>query len=164
MFGIGSRSAQTPSESSQNSDDGGGGLDTSGIAGRIQALVNAGTLCNVHHMWRKVTAGAITHHSQIFISNRANGFLVLNFGLWMGANGTVEFARDEDRKIRWYTQSDTYSPNPVPVTPLQLQQAFINTQQMCGPEYKLLHNNCQKFARLFMTQIGASHNRSLFHP
>ncbi|WP_172319071.1 hypothetical protein [Paraburkholderia solitsugae] len=164
MFGIGSKSAQTPSESSQNSDAGGGGLDTSGIAGHIQALVNANMPCNVHHMWRKVAAGAITHHSQIFVSNRGNGFLVLNFGLWMGDNDTVEFATDEAKNIKWYTQSDTYRPNPVSVTALALQQAFLNTRQKCGPDYKLLHNNCQKFARLFMTELGASHNRSLFHP
>ncbi|HEY2022136.1 hypothetical protein [Paraburkholderia sp.] len=163
MFGLGSRSAQTPSESSQNSDAG-GGLFPSEIAGSIQALVNDGISCNVHHMWRKVSAGAIPHHSQIFVSNRANGILVLNFGLWMGENGTVEFATDEDKNVRWYTQSDTYSPNPVAVMPRQLQKAFLSTRLMCGPDYKLLHNNCQKFARLFMTELGASHNRSLFHP
>lgn len=163
MF-FGSRSAQTSNESAQNSNAGGGGIDD-GVGARITALIHSNTPCNLHHMWRKLgrDAGILSpHHSQLFVTDRRNGFILFNFGLWCNDRGQVEFAMDE--RIQHYTQSKTYSPNPIPVTPQQLMNAFVATRQQCGPEYKLLHNNCQKFGRLFMTNLGAKHTRSLFHP
>lgn len=42
-------------------------------------------------------------------------------------------------------------------------RACVATRQKPGPDYKLLHNNCQEFDRLFMTELGASHKRGFFH-
>jgi hypothetical protein len=30
-------------------------------------------------------------------------------------------------------------------------------------DYDIFANNCQKYARLFMTELGAKHYRRLFH-
>ena len=56
-----------------------------------------------------------------------------------------------------FRQSPVWTADPA-------TQAYISTCRKCGPEYKLLHNNCQKFGRLLMTALGASHSRELFHP
>ncbi|MCD9087846.1 hypothetical protein [Stenotrophomonas sp. SY1] len=165
MFFFGSRSAQTSNESAQNSDAGGGGAVENAVKGYITAAMNSGNPVQVHHMWRKLSrdGGFLTpHHSQLFVTN-LNGVILFNFGLWSDEDGKVVFAEEQEKNIRHYTLSDTYSPNPVRVTPGQLMLAFLATKVKCGPDYKQLHNNCQKFGRLFMTELGAKHSRSLFH-
>lgn len=163
---FGSRSAQTPSESSQDSrSNRGGGGDHHDIAGRLHALED-NTNYLVWHMWRKVGQVAqkgMPHHSQIYVTNNA-GDEILNFGLFADGGGDVVFVVDEWTDDNPYNVSTSYKPNPVTVTGLVLHQQFIASVTMCGPKYKLLHNNCQKFARHLMTSIGAKHHRHLFHP
>lgn len=162
-FGLRSRSAQTPSESSQQSKSNRSKADT---GGRINGLDPAATY-KVHHFWRKVGSVAkrgMPHHSQIFVATDT-GEWILSFGLFGDDDGQVVFDSEwDDNPTNPYVLSSSYTPNPVTVTGAVLEQAFINCTRMCGPEYKLLHNNCQKFARLVMIELGAGHNRHLFHP
>jgi hypothetical protein len=104
------------------------------------------------------------HHSQIFVATGAD-VVVLNFGLFSN-NGQVVFDVDgPELPTNPYHVSTSYRPNPVVnVTKETLLWAYLHTCQQCGPEYKLLHNNCQKFGRILMTNLGASHHRELFHP
>lgn len=164
VFGIGSKSAQTPSESSQQSPS---NTDKTGrdVAGMLAGL-DDGTNYKVYHKWRKVGSVAqrgMPHHSQIFVTD-VNDADILNFGLFGTEDGTVVFASDDENAANPYHTSTSYRPNPVTATGQAIEQAFIRASRKCGPEYKLLHNNCQKFARLLMTELGASHDRELFHP
>lgn len=164
MF-FGSRSAQTPSESIQESASN-TNTTTYMIAGRLDALT-PGVNYKVYHKWRKVSRVAqkgMPHHSQIFVATGAD-VVVLNFGLFSN-NGQVVFDVDgPELPTNPYHVSTSYRPNPVVnVTKETLLWAYLHTCQQCGPEYKLLHNNCQKFGRILMTNLGASHHRELFHP
>ena len=160
-FGIGSKSAQTPSESSQQSESNIRGAIRHGIAG-----IDQHTQYKVCHKWRKVGSVAkkgMPHHSQIFIYNMADNE-IRNLGLFSDENGMVEYGKDVNDPLNPYHVSSSYEPNPCVVTGLEIEQAISSASLECGPNYKLLHNNCQKFARLLMTQLGASHSRELFHP
>lgn len=163
MF-FGSKSAQTPSESSQQSTS---NTDTAGahVGGKLNAL-DATTQYKVVHKWRKVGSVAqrgMPHHSQVFVTTLTD-VEVLNFGLFGDQNGQVVFVDDTDDPVNPYHESSSYRPNPVTATGQVIEQAYIAVRRKCGPDYKLLHNNCQKFARLLMTELGASHHRELFHP
>ncbi|WP_156648869.1 hypothetical protein [Massilia sp. Leaf139] len=46
----------------------------------------------------------------------------------------------------------------------QIKEAFLKARSQCGYDYRLLSNNCQTFARLFMLALGAKHERQLMHP
>ena len=160
-FGIGSKSAQTPSESSQQSNS-----NTKGAFLHLIAGLNDATQYRVYHKWRKVGDVAqrgMPHHSQIFICNTAD-VEVLNFGLFGDANGMVEYCNDGNDPNNPYHTSTSYKPNPKVATGREITAAINRAQLKCGPNYKLLHNNCQKFARIFMTALGSSHSRELFHP
>lgn len=160
-FGSGSKSAQTPSESSQQSKS-----NTKGALQAAAAGLDAGTQYQVYHKWRKVGSVAkkgMPHHSQIKIYNAANQ-QVADFGLFGDDNGSVVYGDDDDDPLNPYHTSSSYKPNPRTATGLQIEQAIASASLKCGPDYKLLHNNCQKFARLFMIALGSSHNRELFHP
>lgn len=170
-FGLGSRSAQTPSESSQQAQSNqyvaeAGGNDAAAlkVAGWIEALA-AGNY-KVAHKWRKVGADYVKgtpHHSQIFVLDM-NDNLLFNFGLFSDSVGKVIFTDDHDRPTNPYKTSSSYSPNPLTVSQTALATAFNKVRAQCGADYKLLHNNCQKFGRLLMQALGAKHNRHLFHP
>ena len=160
-FGIGSRSAQTPSESSQQSN--------SNVKGALQQTIaglDAATQYKVYHKWRKVGNVAkkgMPHHSQIFICDVADN-AISNFGLFGDDDGKVVYGDETEDPNNPYHVSTSYKPNPITVYGLQIEQALTRASLKCGPDYKLLHNNCQKFARLFMIELGASHSRELFHP
>lgn len=162
-FGFGSRSAQTPSESSADSN-----IDTAGrqVAGLLDAI-NAKGRYKVYHKWKKVGGKpkrGMPHHSQIFVTTFEDDMPIVNFGLF--AVGTQVMIRDVagNDPTNPYHVSTSYKPNPVIVRGEQIEDAFNYTSQQCGPKYKLLHNNCQKFGRILMTFLGASHDRELFHP
>ncbi|MGS4945247.1 hypothetical protein ACVDG3_07190 [Meridianimarinicoccus sp. RP-17] len=162
---LGSRSAQTPSESSQESrsNRGGGGDDTE-VAGKLAALDDA-TNYTITHRWRKVGSVDVKgapHHSQVFLQN-AGGDLMFSFGLFADEDGKVVLI-EHFEPLERYHLSTSYKPNPVQKSGLEIKQAFAAAKQKCGPDYKLLHNNCQKFARIFMQTIGSKHHRHLFHP
>ncbi|MBK8101099.1 MAG: hypothetical protein IPK26_28780 [Planctomycetes bacterium] len=162
-FGSRSRSAQTPSESSQQSKS---NRDPNGIGGQINGLDPAANYL-VYHGWRKVGSVAkrgMPHHSQLFVQTEG-GDWVLSFGLFGNDDGEIVIESEwDDNAANPYVWSKSYKPNPVTVTGAALEQAYIKVTRMCGPEYKLLHNNCQKFARLMMIELGAGHDRHLFHP
>lgn len=169
---IGSRS-RTPNESIQQSHSNtaagysGEGRTTgqidSEVVAEISKLLKAKEQqFRISHRFRHFTAnpGLLSaHHSQIFIQNMG-GDILFNFGLWMNDSGKVVFGQDERQDF--YKESTTYKPNPVTVTPQRFLEAFLATRRKCGPDYKLLHNNCQKFGRLFMEELGAKHSRRLF--
>lgn len=159
-FGLGSKSAQTPSESSQQSKS-----NTHNVALTIAGL-DQNTQYRVYHMWRKVGSVAkrgMPHHSQIFITDLNDNWL-RSLGLFANAQGMVVYEEEWNDPNNPYNLSTSYKPNPCVVTGQQIDQAVQDATLKCGPEYKLLHNNCQKFARLLMTALEASHNRELFHP
>jgi hypothetical protein len=162
-FGFGSRSAQTPSESSADSN-----TDKAGrrIAGELDGI-NPDDPYKVYHKWRK-TGGkprrGMPHHSQIFVTTFLDNKPVLNFGLFQDDGQVVFLQEDSEDPANPYHVSSSYKPNPVIVRGDQIEDAFNFTCQQCGPKYKLLHNNCQKFGRILMTFLGASHDRELFHP
>lgn len=168
---IGSRS-HTPNESIQQSKSNtvagfsGEGRATghidSEVVAEITKLLRAGTQVSISHRFRHFTANpglTDVHHSQIFVEN-AGGDVLFNFGLWTDDSGKILFGQDD--RPEYYKTSSTYTPNPVNVSPQKFLEAFVATRRKCGPDYKLLHNNCQKFARLFMTELGATHSRKLF--
>jgi len=160
-FGSGSKSAQTPSESSQQSPS-----NKKGALQQTLAGLGAATQYRVYHKWRKVGQVAkkgMPHHSQVFICDTSGNELA-NFGLFGDSAGSVVYANEQHDPNNPYNTSTSYSPNPITVTGAQIDNALTSASLKCGPDYKLLHNNCQKFARLFMTALGAKHDRELFHP
>lgn len=166
-FGFSFKSkSRTPSERSQQSKS---NLDTSGrnVAGILNGI-DPQERIKVYHKWRKVGSKAsktAPHHSQIWVTTFPDDQPIVNFGLFQGDDGVVEFLQDEDdMPTNPYHVSSSYKPNPVIVRGEQLEDAFNYTSQQCGPKYKLLMNNCQKFGRILMTFLGASHDRELFHP
>lgn len=188
-FGRGSRSAQTPSESSQESKSyANRDKDPLRRLQQIVARLIDDQEYKVFHKWRKVGAtkrsmfgqlahSVTPHHSQIFIHYKSDlydflEYKVVDFGLFCGEDNYVVYEEDhsgyddvdEDYYNNAYRVSTSYSPNPCVVTGVQIKQALAAASLKCGPDYQLLHNNCQKFARLFMTALGSSHARGLFHP
>jgi hypothetical protein len=160
-FGSGSKSAQTPSESSQQSPS-----NTKGALQAAAAGLSPGMQYRVFHKWRKVGSVAkkgMPHHSQIFIVNAVDQ-AVRDFGLFADDNGNVVYQDDPVDQLTPYHTSTSYAPNPCIATGAKIEQAIASASLKCGPNYKLLHNNCQKFARLFMIALGSSHSRELFHP
>jgi hypothetical protein len=138
-----------------------GGIDRDVVA-EITKILWAGLDVRVSHRFRHFTANprlTSVHHSQLFVETMG-GDVLFNFGLWTDDSGKILFG--QDYKPEYYKVSTTYTPNPVPITAQRLLEAFVATRRKCGPDYKLLHNNCQKFARLFMEELGASHSRRLF--
>ncbi len=157
---IGSRSAQTPSESSADSSSSGTAATT--VAGMITGLP-AG---NYHalHVWKPTAPGSPVHHSHIQIQN-TDGTNVFHFGLF-AVNGTasVQGGPGAAPSSSGYAASTSYKPNPMVATNVQILAAYTSAIDACGGTYRLLHNNCQKFGRKFMTALGSSHHRKLFHP
>lgn len=157
---IGYTSAQTPSESSQDSSNHAAAATT--VAGIIEGLA-AGNYRAVH-VWKPTAPGSPTHHSHIQIRDD-RGADLFHFGLFadggiariMGGPGTAPSRNG-------YAESDSYRPNPAQVTDVQIATAYTRALNACGGKYRLLHNNCQKFARKFMTALGVKHYRKLFHP
>jgi hypothetical protein len=150
--GSSGRSAQTPSESSQSSSSS-GTVDELDV--RINQLV-AGTQYQIYHVWK-----GKPHHSHIRL-REFNGAPRINFGL---------FNSDGDATIvckvvegNGYNVSASYRANPVLATGAQIAAAYTSAINACGGKYSLFGNNCQKFARLFMTNLGSVHRRQLFHP
>ena len=177
MFFFGSRSAQTPNESIQQA---GSYTDRNGVHQTAQGTMDrtASILLTLRwnhtyqvvHKWRKVAPGALAHHSHIFVYDQ-HGAHVVQFGVFRNRAGQTVFGWDggnhgpiaDDGGVPYHVSS-SYRPNPLQATGQDIAAAFVKTQDECGPEYSTLHNNCQKFARLFMTKLGARHHRSLFHP
>lgn len=157
---IGYTSAQTPSESSQDSSN--HAAAATQVAGIIHALA-AGNYRAVH-VWKPTAPGSPTHHSHIQIRD-AGGEDLFHFGLFdsggmahiIGGPGTAQSRNG-------YTVSTSYRPNPAQVSDVQIAAAYATALNACGGKYRLLHNNCQKFARKFMTALGVKHHRKLFHP
>jgi hypothetical protein len=156
---IGSKSAQTPSESSQESSS--SGAAATEVAGHLNGL-GAGNY-HVVHIWKPTAPGSPAHHSQIQI--RTTGDVPLfHFGLFnddgkaviMGGPGAAHSGSG-------YTLSTSYKPNPMAVSKAQIEAAYQRALDSCGTKYGLLTNNCQKFGRKFMTALGSSHHRKMFH-
>lgn len=108
------------------------------------------------------------HHSQLFVKMAGAAVYLFNFGLYCDPGGQVEFicyGVNSSPDSLGYKVSSTYSPNPVKgVTGIRIFNSFVAVEQLCAVQYDCLENNCQKFARLFMEDLGATHKRSWFHP
>ena len=80
VFGIGSKSSQTPSEGSQQA---GSNTDREGrLLGGMLSAITPGRKYYVCHNWRKVGDVAkrgMAHHSQIFVTY-SDGSAAVNFG------------------------------------------------------------------------------------
>lgn len=165
---FGSRSAQTPSESSQQAASNQLGENNSHYIELSGFLMgNESKTYQVFHKWRKVgsaSAPGAVHHSQIFVVDPDRDFEVQNFGLFSNSEGNVVFEKDNGFDTPEYHVSASYKPNPVQATGKEIVSALANCSARCGPKYKLLHNNCQKYARLVMTTLGAKHHRDPLHP
>ncbi len=168
MFGFGSRSAQTPNELAQNLTRGNGPVNvmhrqirqdisngSETLAGKIWGLSPHMNYQVVHIS----KSNGLTHHSQIEIRD-AGGNRLFDFGLFV-AGGNAVIVHDDGPG--GYQDSTTYKPNPVTVTQYDIYKAYLAAIDACGGKYGLLHNNCQKFARLFMTELGVKHYRKFFH-
>lgn len=168
---FGSRS-NTPNESIQQSNSNtaagytGQGARTGSIdqdlVAEITRVMRSGGNIKIVHCYRHFTANPgllSSHHSQLFVMDAADEIL-FNFGLWTNDDGKVVFGMDE--RFEFYKPSSSYSPNPVVVSTTTFLTAFLATRRKCGPDYKLLHNNCQKFARLLMEELGSTHKRRFF--
>lgn len=158
------KNALAPSEpiqrSKSNTARGAGGAVASVFEcqGKLDALADNGVY-PVMHAFSKV---GVAHHSHIIIMTRDGQDALFNFGLF-DDNGSAWIRLRDGLDERWAKEtSGTYEPNPIAATKPQILAAFDAATQACGGKYKLLHNNCQKFAREFMTALGSQHNRSLF--
>lgn len=115
----------------------------------------------VVHMFRQV---GIAHHSHIVILSRDARSALFNFGLF-DDKGSAWIRSRPGLDENWAKEvSGTYEPNPIAATKPQILAAFDVATQACGGKYSMLLNNCQKFARVFFTALGASHNRDMFRP
>ena len=101
-----------------------------------------------------IRKGKIAHHSHILIRTAANR-PVFNIGLFYVDGEATIVCRMEER--HGYEASNSYSPNPLKVSKAKLKQAFDSAVSECGGRYHIYSNNCQKFARILMTQLGSSH-------
>lgn len=150
--GSSGRSAQTPSESSQASSSSG---NVDEIAVMLDQLTD-GANYRIYHVWK-----GRPHHSHIRLREHDDRPR-MNFGL---------FNSDGVATLIWkiveqngYHISASYKANPVVASKAQIVAAYNSAISSCGGKYNLLNNNCQKFARLFMTNLGSVHQRQLFHP
>ncbi|MEX5402662.1 hypothetical protein VPH47_00295 [Stenotrophomonas sp. WED208] len=157
---IGSTSAQTPSESSQDSNNVAAGVFN--IAGQLTGLAPGNY--RALHVWKPTAPGSAVHHSHIQIQD-PNGVDLFHFGLFDNqGTAAVIGGPGAAPSSSGYNISTSYAPNPSTVTNVQLLAAYNQAIGVCGGTYQLFHNNCQKFARHFMTTLGVKHYRRLFHP
>ena len=121
--------------------------------------------CSVYHIWKSNAPGKLinTHHSHIRIE--LHGFYC-HLGLFAVDRGdAMVIVSDNIEHINpvKYKTSTSYKPNPLLVNGEEIYSAFRETLKSIAEEYGLLLNNCQKFGRIFMTNLGSEHNRKYFH-
>jgi len=128
----------------------------------------------VTHMWTGgggllAKLGLEGHHSLVTVSRQGySGAIVPVFyiDLIISANqnrAKIRVVKAADRSLSGYRVSTSYSPNPVVKSGTEVLAAFDYAIDKTAERYNVLTNNCQKFARIFMTQLGAKHKRKLFH-
>ncbi|MEN8150293.1 MAG: hypothetical protein ABFS86_10745 [Planctomycetota bacterium] len=122
----------------------------------------------VHHVWKpngKLWGLTTSHHSHIQV-NDGNDKPYFHIGMFNSdGKATVMLRPGKVTSSSYkYKDSTSYKPNPIETTGEDISMAFDFAMEMCAGDYGLLKNNCQKFARIMMTQLGAKHHRSVFHP
>jgi len=158
------KNALAPSEGSQHSKSNtaqgaDGRVSVFHCQGKLESLSENGVY-PVMHAYSKAGAG---HHSHILIMTLDCQDVLFNFGLFGDQDGGAWIRMHPGVDERWAKEtSGTYEPNPIAATKPQILAAFDAATAACGGKYKLLHNNCQKFAREFFTALGATHNREMF--
>jgi len=98
----------------------------------------------------------IAHHSHIRITTAADR-PICNIGLFR-KDGKACIVGKTIESLG-YTESDSYDPNPLTVQLRDLIAAFDEAVLQCDGKYSITSNNCWKFARVFMTHLGATHNK-----
>lgn len=171
---IGFTSAQTSNESKQDEFTDGNTF----VMGRGKITdfpMQAWNRLYVTHMWKHNEGGALggllkSHHSKLVVSRenfRGNTLPVFYIDLvhfkTNKEKAMIRVYKAADHTIAGYTQSTSYSPNPIIKSGNEIVTAFNYTVGMMASRYDVLTNNCQKFGRIFMTQLGAKHQRQLFH-
>lgn len=170
---IGFKSAQTSNESQQDSNTEGKPL----AAGRrtiTKFPLHLWSDLSVTHMWKHNPGGMFgglikSHHSMICVSRRGfNGNLLPVFYIDLvltrqTGRAWVRVKRASQGAPNGYTTSQSYTPNPVVKSGNEILAAYDHAVDMMAEQYDTLTNNCQKFARIFMTQLGARHNRRFVH-
>jgi len=170
---VGFTSAQTSNESRQDANTQGDPL----ALGRKKITdfpLHLWNRLNVTHMWKHNPGGMLggrikSHHSLIMVSRpgfSGNPTPVFYIDLVLTpktGRAWVRVFKASERGIDGYTASTSYSPNPVVKSGNELLAAYDHAVGSMAERYDTLTNNCQKFARIFMTRLGAKHNRHFFH-
>ena len=170
---IGFTSAQTSNESEQDKNTEGDPL----ALGRRKITAFPMHIWNqlyVTHMWKYNPGGMFgglikSHHSMVMVSRQGFGgniIPVFHIDLVHTKNTNrawVRVFKASQHPINGYSVSSSYSPNPIVKSGNEILAAYDHAVDMMAKQYDTLTNNCQKFARLFLTQLGAKHHRKLFH-
>jgi hypothetical protein len=169
---IGSTGPQTRNESKQD-------LNTAGNVRVNNPHVNYYMQCFSHpfvqnvqyrvcHKWKanaRILAFTV-HHSAIQIDDMGNNCIctleVVNSSTHPG-DAMVILTKNPKSAADGYVPSKSYKPNPVVVTGADIANAYTASRDQMALDYDIFANNCQKYARLFMTELGAKHYRRLFH-
>jgi hypothetical protein len=101
-----------------------------------------------------IRKGKVAHHSHIRIRTILDK-PVLNIGLF-NAKGNASIVGREIERMG-YSLSLSYEPNPITISKSGIISAFSRAVSECGGKYGLYSNNCQKFGRTFMTELGVTH-------
>jgi hypothetical protein len=170
---IGFTSAQTCNESKQDSNTDGNplALGRKKITGFPLHLWNQ---LHVTHMWKYNPGGMFgglikSHHSLVKVSRQGfSGNIVPVFYIDLVPSPStgrawIRVYKASEKELNGYTQSSSYTPNPIVKNGNELLAAYDHAVNMMAKEYDTLTNNCQKFARIFMTQLGSKHKRNFFH-
>lgn len=150
--GSGAQSSANSADSAAGSSD---GLNTRSVPDIIQGIgVMIDELDPGDYIVTHTRKGKIAHHSHIRIRTARNE-PVFNIGLFYVDGEATIMCRMDER--HGYRASDSYAPNPLKVSNAKLKQAYDFAVGECGGKYHIYSNNCQKFARILMTQLGAIH-------
>jgi len=127
----------------------------------------------VTHMWKYIPGGGLgglikNHHSLIMVSRPGySGKIIPIFYIDLVQGTTkksvVRVVNAAKKEVHGYTASSTYSPNPIVKSGIEVLAAYDYAVDKMAERYNILTNNCQKFGRIFMTQLGAVHTRNHFH-
>ena len=170
---IGFTSAQTSNESEQDKNTEGNAL-ANGRSKLTGFPLHAWNQLHITHMWKYNPGGMFgglikSHHSLVKVSRQGfSGNLVPVFYIDLvhtssSMTAWIRVYKASEKELNGYTQSSSYSPNPIVKTGTELLTAYDHAVAMMAKDYDTLTNNCQKFARIFMTQLGSKHRRNFFH-
>ena len=135
-----------------------------------QAHFNDTTQYEVRHCWKKLPK--IGHHSHLEM-RAGNQVVTVGMVNWKNPK-TGEFSgialiligkkRLISPQSTDYYVSISYWPNPLKgKSGKEIKAALSEASKKCSDDYDSLKNNCQKFARIVMTELGARHTPIPFH-